>query len=175
MSISDWTIDNLLSLLKIVMTLIGAIFVYYQWKRNVNVQRANFINQIVDKLRFDKDMANTLYLIDYTYDWYDEHFHENTKLQMQIDKVLSYLSYICYLIETGNISETEKSVIEYELFRVCESPSTQAYLLNLYCFSLNRKIGCSFQNLIDYGIKHGIMDKSLFTKDCEKYPKRLNF
>jgi len=52
----------------------------------------------------------------------------------------------------------------------------KAYLWNLYCFSTKKdKIICTFQYLIDYGIKHKLLEEYDFNIDCKKHPKYLSF
>ena len=126
-------------------------------------------------LRFDEDMAKAFYLIEYK-DWYDKDFHGGEE-ELRIDKCLSYLSYICYLLKTGNLAKEERKFLEYVLFRACKSQSVQAYLWNLYCFSETQNTKPSFQYLIDYGVEFELFSKSDFNKDCPKYlsQKYLNF
>ena len=146
-----------------------------QWKKTVDLQRAKFIEQIIEKLRFDKDMSKALYIVEYTQNWYDDKFHGGSEKEFLIDKLLSYLTYICYLLETKHISKSETKILVYELSRVFASYSIRAYLWNLYCFTTKHETICTFQYLIDYGIKHKQLEKNDFNKDCKKYPKYLNF
>ena len=94
---------------------------------------------------------------------------------MRIDKLLSYLSYICYLKQENNISDKEFRILQYEINRTCTSPSIQGYLWNLYHFSRKQGTDCSFQYLIDYGIKNNIIEKSFLDPKCFLYEKTLNF
>ena len=101
-------------------------------------------------------------------DGYDDFEHK-------IDELLSYLSYICYLKKERNISKKEFRILQYEINRTCTSPCIQAYLWNLYHFSQKQGSECSFQYLIDYGIKNKLIDKSFLKPDCKLYEKTLNF
>ena len=148
------TTDNWLTIISLVFVAVGGIFIYLQWHKSLKTRRAEFINQILEKLRFDEDLPKSMYIIDYNQGWYDGSFH-TSDLEISIDKLFSYVDYICYLKATRNISSTN-------------------YLWNLYHFSMKNETTCSFQYLIDYGI-----DCKLFSNDFKKnkslYPKTLNF
>jgi len=170
-----WTNENSLSLITIVLAVVGGVFAFFQWHKSVKLKHAEFLNQIIEKIRFDEKMAEAIYLIDYNQFWYNESFHGSTDKEPLVDKLLSYLDYICYLIETHNIAKVEKKVLVYEIQRACESRSCQAYLWNLNWWSESRKTVCSFQHLIDYGLSNDIINKGDFKIDSGKYPRYLNF
>lgn len=93
-----------------------------------------------------------------------------------MDKTLSYLSYICYLVKEKHINKSDFMILEYEVNRACISPSVKCYLWNLYHFSASQKAKCSFQHLIEYGIQNGLINESDFmNSESKKYVKRLNF
>lgn len=172
-----WTVDNWLSLISLFLVVLGGLFAWKQWNAGTSIKRAEFINQIIEKLRFDNEMADAMHLIEYDPNWYNEDFHDNpdSQLESSIDKLLSYLSYICYLKSTRNISKTEFEILRYEMNRVCVSPSVQAYLWNLHHFSKRNNTGCSFQYLIEYGIKNKIIKPEFKKADPGLFPKYLNF
>ena len=174
---NNWTVADILSLLSILLVIVGGIFAYKQWSAANRIKRTEFINQIIDKLRFDKDMVKIMYKIEYDYEWYGQDFHNNNvELEYIIDKLLSYLSYICYIYKMGNIKKKEFRILRYELNRTCSSPAVQSYLWNLYHFSKGQHTECTFQYLIDYGVKNKIIDKEIFLDNsCDKYPQYLNF
>ena len=173
--LSTWTNENSLSLITILFAVLGGVFAYAQWRKSIRLRRSEFINQIIEKLRFDEDMVKAVYLIDYNDDWYHERFHDESQEEILIDKLFSYLTYICYLIETKNITKREFQIFDYELRSACECPSTQAYLWNLYWFSKSRNSICPFQYLIDYGITHNIISIEDFRKESGKYDQNLDF
>lgn len=177
LDINNWSVSDILSLISIIIAIIGGIFAYKQWKYSNKTKRADFINQIINKLRFDKEMANTINMFDYNFTWYNENFHNgNNELEYQVDKTLTYLSYICYLAKEKHISKSEFVILEYEISRSCVSPSVECYLWNLYHFSSSQKTKCSFQYLIEYGIQNKLIDEAEFMNpNSKKYVKRLNF
>ena len=171
-----WSIDNVLTVLSIVLAIIGGTFAYIQWKSANKLKRSEFINQIIDKLRFDKDLVKTMYLIEYDYGWYSEKFHSTDKeLEYEVDKLLSYLSYICYVNKLKIISNKEFSILQYELNRTCSSPAVQCYLWNLYHFSKSQNTKCTFHYLIEYGTTNKIINKEFYNKMSTHYSKYLNF
>lgn len=174
------TNENIIAIAQIITTLIISVlagtFGLYQWDKSTKVKRAEFINQIIDKLRFDNEMVKIVYLIEYTYDWYTHEFHNGfSDLEFRIDKLLSYLTYICYLKDHKIISKSEFSILEYEIYRTCESPCVQAYLWNLYHFTEGRSTKCTFDRLIKYGIEKDIFTKDFKDKNSTVFPKYLNF
>jgi hypothetical protein len=167
------TIDNWLTIISLAFVAIGGVFIYFQWKKSLKIKRAEFINQIIEKLRFDDDLPKTMYEIEYRQNWYSISFHES-EFENDVDKLFSYIDYICYLRNTNNISKKEFQVFKYEIHRICVSVSTQIYLWNLYHFSKGNNADCSFQHLIDYGIKNKLFPKD-FKKDKTIFPKTLNW
>jgi hypothetical protein len=169
------TVDQYLSLSSLLLVIVGGIFAGFQWQMSNKTKRIELINQIIEKLRFDQGMAQTMYRIDYGKLWYDEKFHTGTELEFAVDKLLSYFSYICYLKKTKNISGKEFSILQYEVNRVCNSNQVQSYLWNLYHFSKQLNSKCSFDYLISYGIENKLFDDSFSNKHTKTYIKRLNF
>lgn len=175
-SVENWSVDNILSAISIILVIIGGVFAYKQWTASNQIKRTELIKQIMERLRFDKEMADTMYTIEYDDSWYDIDFHDgDDDFEHKIDELLSYLSYICYLKKEKNISKKEFRILRYEINRTCTSPCIQAYLWNLYHFSQKQGAECSFQYLIDYGIKNKLIDKSFLKTDCKLYEKTLNF
>ena len=171
----NWTIDNYLTVLSTILMSIGGIFALIQWVSSKKLRRAEFIDQIIKKLRFDKEISETMYMLDYNHNWYTRDFHNgNSDIEYNVDKLLSYINYICYLYSTKNITNNEFKVLKYEVNRICISPSVQKYLWNLYHWSIKNKTDCSFVYIIDYGIKNSFI-KGEFKKDSNLYDKYLNF
>lgn len=167
------TVENLLSIISLIFIAIGGFFVYWQWCKSLKTKRAEFINQILEKLRFDQNLPKTMYIVDYNQNWYGNSFH-GSEQEVSIDKLFSYVDYICYLKSTGNISTTEFKIFQYEINRICVSISSKRYLWNLYHFSKKNMTTCSFQYLIDYGIDYKIFPND-FKKNESLYPKTLNW
>jgi hypothetical protein len=87
------TIDNYLTIMSLLLVLIGGIFALFQWNSTIKLRKAEFIDKIINIIRFDKEMAETIYIIDYDLFWYNENFHKNENnenLEYKIDKVLLF-------------------------------------------------------------------------------------
>jgi len=174
--LDNWTIDNYLSLILIIVMAIGSFFALIQWNSSIKVRRTEFLDEIINKLWFDENMARTMHMIDSNPNWYTENFHKNySDLGYQIDKLLSYFDFICYLHFIKNLSANEFSVISYEIDRTCASPSVQAYLWNLYHFSNKIKAGCSFMYIIDYGMKEKLINNEFKNNNENLFNKYLVF
>ena len=173
---SNWTIDNTLSLILITVMAIGSIFALVQWNSSIKIRRTEFLDEIINKLWFDENMARTMHIIDNNSNWYTEDFHKSySDMAYQIDKLLSYFDFICYLHFIKNLSSVELGVIRYEIDRTCASPYVQAYLWNLYHFSNKIEAGCSFMYIIDYGIKEKIIDKEFKSNNENLFNKYMKF
>ena len=173
---ANWTVDNYLSLILIAVMAIGSIFALMQWNSSIKIRRTEFLSDIINKLWFDANMARTMHMIDNNPNWYAEDFHKSySDLGYQIDKLLSYFDFICYLHFINNLSFNEFNVIKYEIDRTCASPSVQAYLWNLYHFSNKIEAGCSFMYIIDYGIKENIITGDFKINNGDLFDKHLKF
>ena len=173
---TEWTIDNYLSLTLIAVMAIGSIFALIQWNSSIKIKRTEFLDEIINKLWFDPNMAKTMHTIENVPDWYTENFHRGyTDLGYQIDKLLSYFDFICYLYFIKNLSFNEFNVVKYEIDRTCASPSVQAYLWNLYHFSNRIEAGCSFMYIINYGIKEEIISGEFKNNNENLFSKYLTF
>ena len=47
----------------------GGIFGYYQWRKNILLRRAEYINELTEKIRTDKYIKDVIYMFDYNYKW----------------------------------------------------------------------------------------------------------
>ena len=116
---------------------IGSIFALFQWNSSIKIRRTEFLDEIINKLWFDQNMAKTIFTIENNPHWYTDDYHKSyTDMGYHIDQLLSYFDFICYLYFVKNISLNEFEVIKYEIDRTCASPSVQAYLWNLYHFPI---------------------------------------
>jgi len=166
------TVNNYLTVLSIIIALGGGIFAVIQWFSFKKLRRAEFIDKIINTIRFDKDMPQIIYIIEYEYNWYNDDFHNNKNrdFQYRIDKLLSYIDYVCYLFNSENISDEEFKVLQYIITAICVSPDVQAYLWNLYHYSKKKmNIDCSFINLVNYGIKNRLVKDKFKENDKDLY------
>lgn len=170
---TNLTVENWLTIISLIFASIGGIFIFLQWNMSIKNRRAEFIYQILEKLRFENKLSSTMRIIDYEQEWYSKEFH-NSNLEKYIDILFSYIDYICYLKATKNISKIEFDIFKYQIHRICISNSTSKYLWNLYHFSKKNNTTCSFQYLINYGIQCEFLSKE-FKDNEELYTKTLNW
>jgi len=178
-------IKDKIELISKVATIIGgvaaAIFAIIQWRKSNKIRQAEFINQLITKIRSDKDIAKTIYMIEYDKEWYNNEFHGKSDKEIEIDSLFSFFTYICYLHDTKNIQDDEFRIFEYEIKRVCSNKQAQTYLWNLYHWSKQHlKESFSFQNLLKYLLNEVLNaeGKKRFESSDSKvsgYTKRLNF
>jgi len=174
MRLCNAIVENLQFIIPWCFAIIGGGFALYQWRDSIRVKRADLINQMNDRIRFDKDFATTLYSIEYGDSWYDAEFHSDRDQEFTFDRVISYFDFICYLKTNKNISAKEFRIFQYRINRVCISHSTKRYLWNLYHFSQKNQADCSFQYLIEYAIKNKLFPKE-FKEDTTLYDKTINW
>lgn len=91
------SISDITSILSLIGVAIGGIFALYQYKKAVSLKRADYINELTERLRNDIDISDSIYMLDYSKKWYNENFHNSGEKERKLDKTLSYFSYICYL------------------------------------------------------------------------------
>lgn len=174
---NTWSVENVISFLFALFAVTGGVFALFQWISANKTKRAELINLINEKLRFDQEMVEAIRMVEYDDLWYTYSFHNSQNgTEARIDKLLSYLSYICYIKQMGVIRKKEFTIFEYSLNRTCSSWAVQKYLWNLYHFSKSQGTKCSYQFLIDYGIKNKLIDKKSFMDPRPGvFPKYLNF
>lgn len=158
-----------------IATICGFIITLIAWKNNVKTRRADYINDLLDKLHNDKLIKNTIYLLQYNNKWYDQKFYKNHKLELQIDTTLSYLSYICYLHDKRIISKKEFRLFQSMINHAASNESTVRYFYNLlhysevYAHKLTTKAKSTFKQ------KHNIYTQSFTFKYLFDYIKKHKF
>lgn len=175
-----WQISDYLTVISIVLVVIGGIITIYQWRKTIILRRADYINELTEKIRTDEDIKNIIYLIDYSIRWYKEDFHNNNyDFEVKIDKTLSYFSYICYLKKKKLITKDEFKFFEYEITRILSNVDTLDYFYNLYHFSKANDVNFTFYYLFEYGKKNKFLDNDFYNKESykanSKYHKYLNW
>ena len=137
-----------------VIAIITLLINISQNRKNDSSRKAQFFKDIVDKIRFDQDLIEAMTILDYHGSWYDDTFPQSDT-EVKMDKLLSYLSYCCYLYGERVISQAEFSLLEYKIKRACQNQNTQSYLKFLERFSLAHAIKKhSYYDLIQYMKKH---------------------
>lgn len=168
-------IGDILNFVSICLVLLGGCFGYIQWRESIKIKRAEYINELTEKIRTDDDIKEIIYILEYDHIWYNSKFHDSGELERKMDKTLSHFSYICYLYETGQIKEKEFGFFKYEIERILSNFQVQSYFFNLYHFAQKIEVPITFKYLFEYGEDHEIFDDSFYDSTSKKYCHYLNF
>lgn len=126
---NEFCISDIVSIISLLLVITGGVFAYYQWRRDIALKRANYINELTEKIRTDDSIKDVVYLLDYDDHWYSKEFHGSGKLELKMDKTLSYFSYICYLRKQRIISNKEFDFFRYEIERILKNQQVQIIFL----------------------------------------------
>lgn len=172
-------LSDILSIISLVLIVIGGLFTLYQWRKNMLLKRAGYINELTEKIRSDNDIKDTVYLIDYDLPWYSINFHGCGEDERKMDKTLSYFSYICYLKKQKIITEKEFRFFEYEVISILKNKQIRNYFYNLYHYSQRLEVPFTFSYLLEYGFEQGYFEPDFYDKySCiinPRYDHNLNF
>ena len=166
--INNILVSNELKGISQLIAIIGGVFVFYQWQHNNRLKKADYINELTEKIRTDKMIKKTVYMFGYDKHWYSKEFHSGGNLEIRVDKTLSYFSYICYLKSRRIITKKELYFFRYELESILGNEEVQDYLYNLYHYSASMGVPMTFKYLFDYGKKEKIFIEEMYDKESYK-------
>lgn len=186
---AQWSVSDWADVIEAVFVVFGGAFALCRWRRNSKVRKSEYLNSLMDKLRSDDDMKETLKEFEYNASWYTSDFHKGEcGLEQKVDKLLQYYTYICYLQNNGLLNDKEFLLFKYEIKHTLFNYGVQDYLYNIYHFSkrmntdedkdgVNKSF--SFYYLIKFGVKENIIDKDFLEGKAhlkpQKYHHYLNF
>jgi len=150
----------IIAIITLLTVIIGTTIAIIQWIKNSALQRTKFVHEVLSKFQYEKTVAETIYLV------MDKNAKINNELK-KVDKLLVWLTYVCYLMKTKCISYEESSMFENTLYRVLKSNAVKDYLMALNRYSNTRKIRCTYYHLIRYGLDHKLL--------CEEDFKMIEF
>ncbi|MGN1196044.1 MAG: hypothetical protein ACI4TA_00400 [Acetatifactor sp.] len=171
---SEITVSDITAIISVVLAIIGGVFAYYQWRKSNALRRAEYINELTEKIRTDKDIRDTVYILDYGDKWYCREFHKSGKKELRMDKTLSYFSYICYLKKQKIIYDKEFDFFRYEIKRILVNDQIQDYFYNLYHFANKNGEPITFKHLFDYGEELKVFDNDFYDKNSYKRNNKYN-
>lgn len=177
---NEYDLGDLISIFSTLLVLAGGVFTFVQWRKAKIIKRSDYINELTEKIRTDSDISKIIYLFEYDYHWYDTSFHGSGELERQVDKTLSYFSYICYLKEQKIIAEKEFKFFKYEIEHILMNYQVLDYLYNIYHYSNKISQPLTFFYLFEYGKQTGKLDKNFMDPNYWKhsaglYHRYLNF
>ncbi|MCL2299310.1 MAG: hypothetical protein FWC27_04090 [Firmicutes bacterium] len=144
-----WHSEALTWFATIIGALLGGLAALYQWVKQRQIRRTEFVYQIMQDLRHKKDIVKIRYMIEY--DRLSYPFHEDNKLEPKVDMYLSILNYVCYLRNVHAISPKEFDIFRYTIVWTLKDKAIQEYLRFLYRWSKSHGVPCSFHYLVGYG------------------------
>ena len=169
---------EVITTISLLTVIIGGFFTLFQWKKKNNRQKAEYINELTEKIRTDPDIRDIVYVIDDNLPWYSKSFHGSGELERKIDKTLSYFSYICYLRKQHVITKKEFCFFQYEIDRILMNAQVMDYFYNLYHFAGKFSLPITFQYLFQYGEKNKMIDEDFYDNTSfitnNKYHKNIN-
>ena len=157
--ISSDMFRNLIAASTLILAVIAGFRALAQWKESKRIKRAEYIKELTDKIRTDDDIVKVLGLIEYNLFLYNKDFHGGDELEHQVDKTLSFFSYICYLKKKKILSPDEFRFFDYEVTRIFQNKDIVNYLYNLYHFSQKQNRPISFCYLVEHGLENGLLAK----------------
>lgn len=173
--VNEFSLGDIINFISMILVVIGGWVGYHQWKKSVKIKRAEYLNELTEKIRTDEDISEMIYILDYDSNWYVESFHQSGEFERKMDKTLSYFSYICYLFNNNLIEKGEFDFLKYKINRILRNKSTIKYFYNLYHFSEKYNLPITFKFLFEYGKKEKIYDEEFYNKSSTHYPHYLNF
>ena len=117
----------IISVVSVLIALLGGFISVLQFRDTQKMERANRINDLIDQMRSNEAIRETLYMIDYNKTWYSENFHSGNDLECKIDRTFSFFSYICYLRSSHVLKESEFRFFEYHLIRILNDENSVNY------------------------------------------------
>ena len=173
------TVEDHISLLTFIGVVVGGIFALIQWRKSTALKRAEYIKELTEKIRTDKDIFETIYMFDYGAQWYNAKFHQGGDIERTVDRTLAYFSYILYLKNEKLISKKEFLFFRYDIERILCNSQLQDYFYNLFHFANTQGVQFSFGILLDYAKEHKFIDNEFDNPEAYKtstnYHRYLNF
>lgn len=161
----------------LILTIVGGMFALIQWNEANKTRRAEFVNRLVEKMRDDEDIVKITHMFDYNFNWYNDKF-QDSELEDKVDKTLSFFSYICYLRKNNIIGKKDFDFFNYDIQRIANNASIQAYFFNIYNFANRQNAEMSFCYLFNYCCEHKLFGEEvneIKNPKSKLYPKYLNF
>lgn len=171
---AECKVSDVTACISVLLVIVGGIFGFIQWHKNLEIKKASYINELTEKIRSDNDIKQTVYKIDYEEEWYNESFHNSGKKELEMDKTLSYFSYICYLKKYRIISSSEFKFFQYEIASILDNEQVVDYLYNIYHYSIGGNIPITFYYLLEYGRKNNFIEPDFYDPESYRYNSKYH-
>ena len=169
--------DNSVSISEII-TIIGGVWTLYVWNKKNKFRQIEKIQQLMDKTRDDKTIAEVISLIDWDRISYNGNFdvHKNIQISFpqdelgrNVDRTLAIFSHICYLRSLKILTDNDIAIFDYRLHRIAQNKHILNYLFSLHHWSEAIGVTMSFEELSKYFLEHGLL------RDDYNCPKSDNY
>lgn len=95
--------NKLLQTISLIGVMRGGLFSVIKWFRSQQLKRNEYIYSLLEKINSDEDIIKGIYKIQYDDEWYEPSFHDENddnsfKLELQVDKVLSFFPIYVFCI-----------------------------------------------------------------------------
>lgn len=166
-SVLSFLIDKI----ELIAAICGGIIALFQWRESNINRRTEYLNSLLEKLWSNKDIQDFILLNDYDKDWYNEAFHrsDDKTLPTLADKTLSFMNYICYVVDMKIIKKKERGLFDYYLSTLVQCKDMRRYIFDLYQYSVINKKPFLFGYFLDVCIKQGFLPKGIKDKNYFKY------
>ena len=175
---NEFSVGDIIDFITLITVIVGAIVSLVQYDKSTKLKRADYINELTERIRTDKDISPCVYDIEYDEEWYDEDFHGSGELERKFDKTLSYFSYICYLKKQEILTNDEFKFFQYEIDRIVTNSQVIDYFYNLYHFARQYEDPITFQYLFEYAETKCCFDEAFYDKEShqknDKYHQYIN-
>lgn len=93
-------LSNILTYVQVTSLVLGiavAVFSYVKWRWDTQLKRVDYVRQTLKELRGDKFLRSAYDAIEYSQNWYNDKFHNNSEIEVPIDSLLFEMNILCYM------------------------------------------------------------------------------
>lgn len=164
---ANWSVETILLTVSLIFAVVGGAYSIIQLASAVRSKRMETLCSISEKYLSDEDIQEAMQIVSYDQTmWYSLNPKKpfiKDDLEMKIDKMLTFYSYICYLLHTKNLTYKEYSFFQYDIASVCEKAQTQLYLWDLWKIAKLAHSPHCYRYLVKSLIEEGIIDPHTFS------------
>lgn len=155
--------ENFLDFIGFLLTVIGGGFALLQWRASIKTNRANYVEDILNKVMDDAQIQKFQRLADYGTDWYTEDFHrgKSPEIAQIADRTLFTYNYICYLYDTKIINKDELEIFTYYMLALAHDDELTCYFLDLYQYSLFSGRKFPFGHYLSFCEREGCVSRTV--------------
>ena len=123
MCANNQIVQDIFSLITIVIALVGTLTACFTYRNKVKNDRTKFLTQLLEKLTSHQEAIR---MIEYG-KWYEREKFHNSPDESKLDLYLTFLEYVLYLSEYNYISKKEFKMFDYYFDSMKESEDLSNY------------------------------------------------